>query len=264
MRKTAMIAIGFVVIAIFLSMTALAAPIPVGWNCSGACGTLGPDGNVPLSPFNNSFYEYVTTSGGAWGAGVLPTGALGSETNGSVLTTPVFSANAGDALNFYFNFVTSDGAGWADYAWAALMDPTTNSVAALLFTARTQPPPGNIVPGFGMPAPTATLNPASVPIQPGTSWSPLDGTSGNCFSSGCGNSGWVQSVFTIPTTGNYDLEFGVTNWGDTAWDSGMAIDGVTVAGNPIPTGATPEPSSLLLLMTGLAGLGAMLRNKFLA
>src|SRR5215469_11585647 len=157
MRRVLILAISLIAIAILLSTTALAAPIPVGWTCSGACGTLGADGVVPLSPFNNLYYEYVTTSGGGHGVGVLPTGALGGETNGTVLTTPIFSANAGDALNFYFDYVTSDGSGFPDYAWAALMDPLTNSVAALLFTARTEPAPANIVPGVGMPDPAATL-----------------------------------------------------------------------------------------------------------
>jgi hypothetical protein len=32
----------------------------------------------------------------------------------------MFAATAGTALNFYFNYVTSDGAGFADYGWAEL------------------------------------------------------------------------------------------------------------------------------------------------
>lgn len=33
--------------------------------------------------------------------------------------------------------------------------------------------------------------------------------------------------------GNYYLEIGVTNWLDNAFDSGLAVDGVSVAGVPI-------------------------------
>ena len=59
-----------------------------------------------------------------------------------------------------------------------------------------------------------------------------------------------------PTTGNYYLEFGATNWVDTEFDTGLAIDGVTIGGQPIvnptgPTGPTPEPSTLVLLGSGL-------------
>ncbi|HEX7159400.1 MAG TPA: NF038132 family protein [Edaphobacter sp.] len=240
-----------------LAPNASAGPIPAGWTCAGTCGTLGADGVVTLSPFGTSTYEYISTSASTSTA-VLPGITKTSETNGSVLSTPQFSASAGDALDFYFNFVTSDGAGFADYAWAELFNSSNNPVA-LLFTARTEPS-GSIVPGVGLPTPVATLTPASVPIIPGgPNWSPLGGSSGACFAAGCGYTGWVLSSYTIPTAGNYSLEFGVTNWLDEAFDTGMAIDGVTVGGVPIPT--VPEPSTLLLFGSGLVTLAGIARRR---
>jgi hypothetical protein len=221
---------------------------------------------VPLSPIGNSSYQYVTTTGGTTGVGALPTGALGSETNGSTLATSQFTVTAGTDLNFYFDYVTSDGAGYADYAWAELFN-SSNTPVALLFTARTVPSPGNIVPGTGMPAPAATLNPTSVPIQSGTTWSPLGSWSGDCYASGCGNSGWIDTDYTIAVAGTYYLEIGVTNWIDTLYDSGLAMDGVTVGGTPIvPPSNTPipEPSSIVLLFTGLCEGAYLLRRRVMA
>ncbi len=202
-------------------------PIPAGWTCTGNCGTDGADGVVRLSPAGNSTYEWVSTSGGTLGAGVLPAAALGSETNGSTLATPVFSATAGTALTFFFNYVTSDGAGYGDYAWAELYT-ASNTPVALLFTTRTSPS-GNTVPGTGMPAPMATLTPASAPIiSGGPVWPELGPYSRGCWSTGCGYTGWVQANYTIPTTGNYYLKVGVVNWIDQAYDSGLAVDGITI------------------------------------
>src|SRR5690242_9390083 len=113
--------------------------------CIGTCGTLGPDGVVSASPIGGT-YQYITTSGGPLGAGQI-TGVGG--TNGSEYVTNTFSADAGDALQFYFNYVTSDGAGFADYTWAELQTALGAHVA-YLFTARTQPS-GNTSPGFGLP-----------------------------------------------------------------------------------------------------------------
>jgi hypothetical protein len=237
-------------------------PIPSGWTCSGNCGTDGADGVVPLSPAASTAYEWVSTSGGAQGVGALPTGALGNETDGSTLTTPVFAAAAGTTLNFYFNYVTSDGAGYADYAWAELFS-ASNTPVSLLFTARTSTS-GTIVPGIGLPAPLATLTPSSVPIISGApAWVPLGSYSGVCFDTGCGYTGWVQSKYTIPAAGTYYLKIGVTNWQDVSYDSGLALDGVTVGGVPVGI-STPALSTWGMILLGgallLFGIKAVMSN----
>jgi hypothetical protein len=235
-----------------------AALIPTGWTCQGTCGSSGADGVVSLAPTGNSQYQWISTSDGAKGVGELPIGPLGHETDGSTLATSVFSATAGKSLNFYFNYVTSDGSGFADYAWAELFS-STNSPVALLFSARTEPS-GSIVPGAGLPPPMATLTPASVPIIPGgPTWSPLGSSSGACYAAGCGYTRWVNSNYVITTSGNYYLEVGVTNWLDTLFDSGLALDGVTVGG--VPISPTPEPGTLLLIGAGLCLASIVGRRK---
>ncbi len=230
------------------SATAFDGGIPAGWTCTGNCGTLGANGVVTTSPEGGN-YGWVASNTGITGLGLPGIGG----TDGTRLRSGVFSATAGDKLQFYFNYVTSDGAGYADYAWARLLDNSLNQVA-VLFTARTTPG-GNSVPGFGLPPIDGTVTPATVTIIPGApTWSPLGGYSGRCYSTGCGYTGWVQSDYTIAGAGQYILELGVVDWADQIYDSGMAFDGITVGGKPI-TPTIPEPATLALLGLGLAGMG---------
>ncbi|MCH8537616.1 MAG: NF038132 family protein [Alkalimonas sp.] len=234
------------------------AGLPAGWDCEGTCGAIGADGDVIAPPTGSSQYGYVVTTNGSTGLGLNI--GNGSETNGSALRSNLFSAQDGDELNFVFNYISSDGAGYADYAWARLLNEMNEEVA-ILFTARTTND-GSIVPGFDMPDPTATLNPDSVVMNPGApNWSPLGSDSGRCFSAGCGYTGWIESSYNILSAGNYFLEFGVVNWTDTSYQSGLAFDGITVGGNPIDSNPVPVPATLGLLGLGLLGLRLSRRQK---
>lgn len=262
-RKMVFVAVLLLVSAFLLTGEALAdlfdEGIPAGWTTVGNAGTLGANGVVTFP--DDHRYGWVSTSGGVTGKYLDYIGG----TNGSSLQSSVFSANVGDALDFQFNYVTSDGAGYADYAWARLLDSSFDEVA-LLFTARTKTS-GSIVPGQDMPVPSATLTPPSVPIIPGGPvWSPLGSYSGACYNTGCGYTDWVQSTYTIAGTGNYILEFGVANWSDEIYDSGLAFSGIMIGGVPIEDQngngtPVPEPATMLLLGSSLIGL-AGLRRKF--
>ncbi len=238
------------------SATAFDGGIPAGWTSIGNSGTLGANGVVTTSPEGGN-YGWVASNTGITGLGLPGIGG----TDGSRLRSSVFSANAGEALNFYFNYVTSDGAGYADYGWSRLLDSALNPVATL-FTARTTPG-GNSVPGFGMPAIAATITPATVVITPGgPSWAPLGGYSGSCYSTGCGYTGWVSSTYNIAAAGNYILEFGVVDWSDQIFDSGLAFDGITVGGKPIdPPDEVSEPAAVILLGLGIMGLALRRRRQ---
>ena len=247
-----------VVFASALLSAVLGASSASASSCTGNCGNLGPDGVVTAPPAGGPTYGYVSSSGGAYGAGQVA-GAGG--TNGSEYITDLFGAAAGDPLKFHFNYVTSDGAGYSDYAFSELLDAADSHVA-WLFTARTTPS-GDTSPGFGLPANDSTLSPASTPINPGaTTWSPLGGSSGSCWSAGCGNTGWIESTYSIASGGNYKIRFGVTNYGDTAYDSGLAFAGVTVAGNPVPIGgAVPEPATWAMMIGGFGLVGGAMRRR---
>ncbi|MHA6718995.1 NF038132 family protein [Sphingomonas sp. RS6] len=241
-----------IVSTIMAGAASLATPA-AAQTCTGVCGTLGADGDVSASPLGGT-YQYITTEGGVEGAGQID--GVGG-TNGSEYRTQIFAAGSGDVLNFYFQYVTSDGAGYSDYGFAELLDGMGGHVA-YLFTARTTTS-GDTSPGFDLPPNDSTLNPGSTPIIANeTNWSPLGETSGACFELGCGRTGWIQSSYEITMAGNYQLRFGVTNWDDTAWSSGLAFNGVTIGGNPI---GVPEPAAWAMLIGGLGLAGGAMRTR---
>ncbi len=237
--------------------------------CTGACGSLGANGDVSAPPDGSGSYGWISTFGGVNGAGQL---ASVGGTDGSSFATSAFTATAGQNLHYNFNFVSSDGQDapgqfiYEDYASVQLIDVSTGNPVAMLFNARTEPA-GTIVPGTGLPpiSPGVTLNPASVTMSAGSgtngapNWSPLGDYSGQCWGPGCGLTGWIQSDYTIPADGTYALLFGVTNWGDTVYDSGLAYSGINIGGIPIGEDV-PEPAAWAMLLTGLLSMGAVLRG----
>lgn len=244
--------------ALAFSNAADAAPLPSGWACTGNCGTFDTvDGVVTLAPGFGT-YQWISTNGGLDGAGTLPQ-PTGQETNGSFAQTPTFTVAADDRLSFYFNYITSDGAQYTEYAWAGLY-LGTSTFDSYLFTARTTPT-GDTVPGFALPGinPGVTLNPSSTEIIPGGPlFSPLGTYSGSCWDDGCGYTGWIKMEYTFTTAGVYSIGFGVTNALDDIYDSAFAFAGVSI--NETPIGQVPEPGTLGLLGLGLLGLGAIRRK----
>jgi hypothetical protein len=246
-------------VSTFLVLTPLAARALdlTGWTGAGNYGTSTADGVVTLAPGGAAQYGWVSTYGGV-GSGSFNLG-VGGETNGSYLRSSVFTANANEVLDFKFNFVTSDGAGFADYAWARLLDSSMTPVD-VLFTAR-QNPNGVSIPGFGMPTPNATIAPFPVSVHPGGPvWSKLGGSSGHCWSTGCGYTDWVDAKYTIPSPGSYVVEFGVVNYSDTAYDTGMAFDSIKIGNKPIGQ-PVPEPVTFTTAVAGLGLVGWAARRK---
>ena len=236
------------------------------WDCVGHCGAIGADGDIALSPLGSARHGFVTTSdSGATGVSPLALDAnsrgLGTETNGSRWRSASFAAVAGEQLAVAFNYVSTDGKGFDDYAWARLVSASDGALVAWLFTARSSNSgTRNIVPGDVVSRrdfdPRAVIvdfdafdfhsKTAADPVD----WSPLGFSNGTCWkdnAAGCGYTGWLLARHQLAAGGSYRLEVGVVNWGDGAFDSGLAFD---IAGLQAPV---PEAPSSGLMLAGLAG-----------
>lgn len=244
--------------------------VPAGYTCSGTCGTSPASGVVTLAPGGGSQFGFVSTANSQFMNSPL---TVTNSTNGSLLLSNPFTAAAGQALSFRFNYITTDGTStFPDYAFVQLLSGGT---PVLLFTAQTTPS-GNTVPGFGLPviAPGVTLTPSSTPIHStgfgpstgiGPAFGPLGMDSGTCFDVGCGFTDWIAANYLIPSAGTYQLEFGVFNVTDERFASALAFDFATgTGGTPSVTPGvvvTPEPATMSLLATGLLGVCGMARRR---
>lgn len=231
--------------ALCFSVMASAAPMSLT-DGVGGYGVSGADGVVGASPAGGT-YGWVSTNGG------IEDGSGGAYS--SVRTA--FSANAGSTLSFNFNYITSDGGRYADYGWVRLLSATDPTQSTMLFTVQTTADGENI---FGMIPIAAQIDSQTDSIIGNAPvWSHLgDDDSGQCFATGCGYTGWLAASFDIALAGDYFLEFGVLNWGDQDYHSGLAFDGITVGGGG---SQVPEPASLALLGLGIAGLAWRGRRK---
>ena len=238
-----------------------------GYACTAAttalgCGTSGANGSVGLAPGGGTRYGWVSTIGGSTRNPL----EIAGTSNGSTLTSSAFTATAGQLLSFNFNFITSDGTAdqglFPDYSYVRLIGGGQNLT---LFTARTIAS-GNTVPGFGLPglAPGVFLNPSSTPIISGApNFSPLGTSSGGCYGAGCGTTGWITAWYAFGMAGGtYQLEFNVFNNRDNLFNSALAFDyALGAGGTPTVPNVVPEPSTYLLMASGLASIAALQRRR---
>ena len=244
------------------------------WTCVGNCGSLPQTGDIALSPLGNSKYGYVSTADSA-ASNVSPLGLsdnkVGAETNGSKFVSGIFGAGQNDKLNVYFNYASTDGNGYDDYSWARVVDAdSNNSLVAWVFTARSTNSgsnkiiPGDVVRNDEFDASSMITNYQDYRFTAKTiDWAPLGSSNNTCWeedAKGCGFTGWLQSSLTFEKAGNYRLEVGVTNWGDTAYDSGLAFDYAHLADTRI-SAAVPEPQTYLMMLAGLLAVGYSARNR---
>jgi len=114
-----------------------------------------------------------------------------------------------------------------------------------------------------LPGLNAILDPGTTPIIPTPPvWDKLGDSSGGCFGgpgNGCGYTGWIKSTYTIADAGTYRLGFGVTNFGDSVVDTGLAFTGALVDGNPVDP--VPEPATWAMLIAGFGLVGAASRRR---
>lgn len=271
-RSTISVSVLLLASAAFAQTTTSAA-VPADlaqWQCTGNCGTLPANGDITLSPLGNSQYAYVTTADSV-ATNVSPidlvesggNSTLFTDTNGSRYVSPTFALMSGQTIGAWFNYVSTDGKGFDDYAWARLVNVADASQNMWLLTARsTNSNKQSIVPGdlkVGFDPAATIVNYASFDFQVRNTaindpidWAPLGFDNGTCWrnnAEGCGFTGWLESSVTIAAAGNYQLEVGVVNFGDTIYNSGLAFD---VLG--LQPSAVPEPSTWTLLLAGLSAM----------
>ncbi len=130
-------------------------PIDLSSGCFGNCGLTTATTVVPVSPLLDSTFGYLSTFNGLQGRGSLADVGVGkgnelsstSPPTGSSFTSGSFSAAANAQLSMNFNYVSLDGSGYSDYAWARLHKVGSQDYI-WLFTAMSSSQGGkSVVPG---------------------------------------------------------------------------------------------------------------------
>ena len=152
----------------------------------------------------------------------VPVGALstlmnGVVRNGSAIRQAV-SLNAGNVVTFQANFLTNEfptpGTPFNDFAFLSQVGGGSLQLQTL----------GNVTSQPLVPAPPLTTAAGITYVR---------------------QTGYRTFSFTAPMAGQYNVGFGAVNVSDTFAPSALLLDNVTVV---------PEPSSLVLMGTGVVGL----------
>ncbi len=201
-------------------------------------------GTYGVPPFGGSFQLLLTTFSAAEGGGLsgsnaiaingaggltsqlgLPAGTITSAGaipigDGSAYQMTLGSLNVGDQVGFSYDFLTSEG-GHPDFAFVALQNTTTGVVTYLSFANANQ---------------------------------------GGLLASSSANFNLHTGYLTLPSinvgvAGNYVLSIGVADANNSAIQSGLLIDNITVV---------PEPTTLALTLVGAVGAIGLLRRRRMA
>jgi hypothetical protein len=215
--------------------------VPSGWASEGYSGVL-PYGISNLDPQGGNRYGYVVTNGA-------------NGQNVSWMRSDVFPVNAGDNLQLSFNYLTSDGRKFNDFAEIRLVNPADDKVLTLV-NARTTERGVDVgfLEGVALDGPPFTAGPSG--------WLQLGSDRNACYGTNdsCGATGWWQLDYTFDSAGEFSLAFYVGNVLDDLYQSGLAFDDISIASRDVP-GSVPEPASLALLGIGLIGVAMLRRCK---
>jgi hypothetical protein len=262
-------------------------------NFSGGYGnygiTTGIDGSINSTAYTSPGYsngasEYISTytqnTGNSQGdSGALPSSVTGisATTNGSSVQSSVLSLSKGQAISFNFDYVTTltgyNNIVFPDYSWAALyqQNGSTASLVGYLFTAESWVGGARVDTGV-VNSTIGTVNqPTASVVTSDPTFSQLGLENGQCWGyvagvSGCGYTGWTSVSYTVASTGNYFVTFGITNVSDELYDSALAIANLVVTGTQSggqSGGAVPEPWTIALVLSGLMATAAVRKWKVL-